>query len=273
MAITENNPIPLRSKSILRPLILAPALVVLVFLALPWSIEHKAHMALHGLCAQTPSHTYQFGDRLLPFDSRMTGIYSGYLITSLVLMAIGAHRWCRPPSISRIILLAGLGGVMAVDGLNSFLYDLGATHLYEPRNWLRLVTGMSAGVVLGFALCFLMASSIWQAVDTRRQTLENWRVVPVIGVFWLPLGIAAHSGYGPLYVPLTLMLVFAAALALTMLALVVLVILRRRDFSFAGLDSLGGYGLGAIGLAAVMMALLAVGRWVLERSIGGPPLT
>jgi hypothetical protein len=62
-------------------------------------------------------------------------------------------------------------------------------------------------------------------------------------------------------------------LALTILALVVLVILRRRDFSFAGLDSLGGYGLGAIGLAAVMMALLAVGRWVLERSIGGPPLT
>jgi hypothetical protein len=160
---------------------------------------------------------------------------------------------------------------MAVDGFNSFLLDFGRAHLYEPRNWLRLGTGMSAGVVLGFALCFLMASSIWQHVDTRRQTLEDWRVMPIIGLIWLPVALAVGSGFGPLYVPLTLLLVFAAGLALTMLALVVLVILRRRDFTFAGVDSLGSYGVGAIGLAMIAMAVLAVGRWLLEQSIGGPP--
>lgn len=273
MALTVNNRIALCRNEMVRPKIVAPILIALVFLALPGSLEHKAHMALHGLCAQQPAHTYRFGDRLLPFDARMTGIYSGYLVTTALLVLRGAHRWCRPPSMSRLVLLAGLGGVMVLDGANSFLADVGASAVYEPRNWLRLITGTTAGVVLGFALCFLMASSLWQSFDTCRETLQDWRIIPLIGLVWAPLGLAIWSGYEPLYVPLTLMLLFAAMLALTTLALVVLVLLRRRDFSFVNVDSLGGYGLGALGAAGIMMGALAAGRWLLERSIAGAPLT
>ncbi len=273
MATTFSNRIPLRSNRAIQPLILVPLLTTLVFLALPWSIEHKAHMALHGLCAQRPSHTYTFNGRLLPFDARMTGIYSGFLVTTLMLFLSGAHRWCRPPSISRLALLGVLGGVMAIDGFNSFLKDLAVPYLYEPKNWLRLVTGMSSGIVLGFALCFLIASSVWKSVDTRRQTLDQLRSIPVIILLWTPIGLAIMSGWGPLYVPLTLMFVFAAALALTMLSLVILVILRKRDFTFAGVQNLGGYGLAALALAVFLMGLLSVGRTLLERSVGGTPLT
>jgi uncharacterized membrane protein len=273
MAAPISNRIPFRGAPVAHPLILVPAMAVLIFLALPWSIEHKAHMALHGLCAQQPTHTYRFGDRLLPFDARMTGIYTGYLATTIVLFHAGAHRWCRPPSWSRLAVLGALGGVMAIDGFNSFLKDLELPFLYEPRNWLRLTTGMTAGIVLGFALCFLTASTVWKAVDTRRQTLERMALLPWIGVVWIPIGMAVISGFAGFYVPLTLLLVFSAALALTSLSLVVLVILRRRDFSFSGVSSLGGYGIGAFGLAMVAMALLSVGRALLERVLGTPPLT
>jgi uncharacterized membrane protein len=252
---------------------LVPALITLIFVALPWSIEHKAHLALHGLCAQRPSHTYTFDGRLLPFDARMEGIYSGFLITTIVLFLGGAHRWCRPPSLSRLAVIAILGGVMALDGFNSFLKDLALPYLYEPKNWLRLITGMTSGIVLGFALCFLVASSVWKIVDTRRQTLEHLRVLLLIALLWTPIGLAIMSRWGPLYVPLTLMFVFAAALALTMLSLVVLVILPKRDFTFAGVGNLGGYGLAAIALAVVLMGLLAAGRTMLERSVGASPLT
>jgi uncharacterized membrane protein len=257
----------------MQPLILVPSLLTLIFLALPWSIEHKAHLALHGLCAQRPSHTYGFDGRLLPFDARMEGIYSGFLVTTAVLFLSGAHRWSRPPSVSRLAVIAILGGVMALDGFNSFLKDLALPYLYEPMNWLRLVTGMTAGIVLGFALCFLMASSVWRVVDTRRQTLEDLRVVGLVALLWVPIGLAIISGWGPLYVPLTLMFVFAALLALTMLSVVVLVILGKRDFTFANAESLGGYGLGAIALAVLLMGLLSAGRTVLERSMGASPLT
>jgi uncharacterized membrane protein len=273
MAAPISNRIPFRGAPVAHSLLLVPAMAVLIFLALPWSIEHKAHMALHGLCAQQPTHTYRFGDRLLPFDSRMTGIYTGYLMTSIMLFRAGAHRWCRPPSWSRLAVLAAFGGVMAVDGFNSFVKDLELPYLYQPQNWLRLVTGMMAGIVLGFALCFLTASTVWKAVDTRRQTLERISLLPRIVLAWIPIGLAVTSGVGAFYVPLTLLLVFSAALALTSLSLVVLVILRRRDFTFAGVSSLGGYGLGAMGLAVVAMAMLSLGRALLERALGTPPLT
>jgi hypothetical protein len=57
MAAPISNRIPFRGASVAHPLLLVPAMAVLIFLALPWSIEHKAHMALHGLCAQQPTHT------------------------------------------------------------------------------------------------------------------------------------------------------------------------------------------------------------------------
>jgi hypothetical protein len=38
-------------------------------------------------------------------------------------------------------------------------------------------------------------------------------------------------------------------------------------------QNLGGYGLAAIALAVVLMGLLSVGRTLLERSVGGTPLT
>jgi hypothetical protein len=98
-------------------------------------------------------------------------------------------------------------------------------------------------------------------------------LLPWIVLSWIPVGLAVASGDSAFYVPLTLLLVFSAALALTSLSLVVLVILRRRDFTFAGVSSLGGYGLGAMGLAVVAMAMLSLGRALLERALGTPPLT
>jgi uncharacterized membrane protein len=203
----------------------------------------------------------------------MTGIYTGYLVTSLVLFLHGAHRWCRPPSISRLLVLGTLGGAMVLDGVNSFLIDVELPHLYESRNWLRLITGFAAGIVLGFALCFLLASSLWSRVDTRRQTLQDWSALPKIGLAWIPIALAVISGWSPLYVPLVLLLILSASLALTSLALVVLVILLRRDFTFESPAGLQGCGVGAFAIALVAMAALAAGRSFLERWAGPVPLT
>ena len=52
-------------------------LAVAAFIALPGAVDEKTQQALHGLCAQRPSHSYWLGDARLPFDARMTGIYGG----------------------------------------------------------------------------------------------------------------------------------------------------------------------------------------------------
>jgi uncharacterized membrane protein len=250
-----------------------PAIGILVFLALPWSVAHKAHLMLHGLCAQNPSHTYAFGGQLLPFDARMTGIYTGYLVTTLVLAGSGASKFSRPPSASRILILTLFGGAMAVDGFNSTLNDLGGASLYEPRNWLRLTTGTLAGVVLGVALCFLTASSVWRQVDPRRQTLDSLAIVGRVVVCWIPIGLIVITGWPILFVPMTLLLIGAALLALTNLALVIIVILRRQEFSFGDVANLGRTGVVALLTAGVAVAILSIARTVLERSLGAPPLS
>ena len=59
------------------------------------------------------------------------------------------HRASRlPPSRSCWCSWAFIG-LWGFDGLNSYLtFFPGAPHLYEPRNWLRLTTGLLNGLAL-----------------------------------------------------------------------------------------------------------------------------
>ena len=107
---------------------------IAVFLALPWSLEGKALAALHGLCAQQPTHTLHFGDGRLPFDARMTGIYGGFACACGWFLARGRWRYGGIPSIGIALALAGFVVALGIDGVNSFLLDTGQWHLYEPRN-------------------------------------------------------------------------------------------------------------------------------------------
>src|SRR5688500_11769950 len=93
--------------------------LVLLFFAAPWSLEHKAHAALHGLCAQTPSHTFLMGNRPLALDGRMTGIYGGFIVAFACLAGMGRHRAARLPTLPLMGVLAMLVGIMTIDGFNS----------------------------------------------------------------------------------------------------------------------------------------------------------
>ena len=259
---------PFSIKAWLRPVAIAPVLGVLVFLALPWSLEHKAHVILHGLCAQRPSHTYYFGDRPLPFDARMTGIYLGSLAMMVVLFRAGAYRWCRSPSPSRIVALLALGGAMAADGFNSLLKDLRLPYPYEPRNWLRVVTGAGAGVVLAVALCFLLSVTLWRNVDTTRQTLESWWLLPRSAAITAPLLLLATTGVEVLYALVVLSLILAALATLSTLALVVIVVLRGMEYRFTSPGQVEPIVVPAVALALMLMLALSVGRTVLERFTG-----
>lgn len=263
----------LSSKVWPRPVVLVSILGMLAFLALPWPLEHKAHVILHGLCAQRPSHTYYFGDRPLPFDARMTGIYIGFLVTMIVLLANGAHRWCRPPSATRIAALMTLGGAMAADGFNSLLRDLVLPHPYQPQNWLRIVTGAGAGIVLAVALCFLLSVTLWRTVNAQRQTLESWTTLIMAAVVATPLLLISTSGIGPFYAPTVLVLVFAALAALTTLSLVVIVIVRKMEYRFSSAKQIEAVVIPAFVLALGIMLGLSIGRTYLERWLGTSTLT
>lgn len=246
--------------------------LLLVFFAAPWGWEQTSRAVLHGLCAQTPSHTLRFGPYGLPFDSRMTGIYGGFLTTFILLCALGRHRLAAMPSVSTMFALGLLAFAMAADGFNSLFLDLRLSHPYEPRNWLRLVSGIGAGIAIAVILTFLVAQTLWRRPDAGRPAVAS-RDLPLVVAAQAPFAAAALSGQWFLALPLTLYLLFAAVTAVSIVALVAIVLFRQWDGRFGSAWELDRLASAAVVIGALTIGALASGRFLLERLLGLPPLT
>ncbi|MFN3336443.1 MAG: DUF2085 domain-containing protein, partial [Thermomicrobium sp.] len=138
--------------TVIRELFPPTALLLLVlasWLVSPSQVALATCAALHGLCAQRPSHSFWFGPYQLPFDARMTGIYAGSLFTATWLALRRSRGAAGPPRLGTLAVLAAGVALLGVDGLNALAADLRLPTLYEPRNTLRYLTGAWTGLALG----------------------------------------------------------------------------------------------------------------------------
>lgn len=243
------------------------ALGAIVFLAMPGGYGSKAHSVLHGLCAQTPSHTFLLGGQRLPFDGRMTGIYGGTIITFGYLVVRKRVLYFGNPPWKVVALLVAFVGLMAVDGFNSLFHDLGIWHPYEPRNLYRLITGYATGISLAVTLTWLLASSMWN-LSSPKPGVRSVRDLGWIALLGIPYGMAVLSGWGGFYLPVSGLLLASAWLTLTVLMLVVVLLVFRIDERVRSVPQLHVPGAAAAGLALVLMLALAGGRFWLERTFG-----
>ncbi len=240
---------------------------VLAFFAYPGSYASTSHMVLHGLCAQKPSHTFLIGDKPLPLDARMTGIYGGFLAGMITIAAGGRlFRYGNPPK-TVIAVLGAFVIAMAVDGFNSLLTDLGMWHPYAPANVFRVVTGYASGLALAVALGWLLASSVWNlswpapgVASLRDLLLPILLIVPYLAlILWGP---------EPLHLPLSVALVAAAWITLSMLMLVIVLMAFRIDDRVRSIRQLHvPVAVAALLGVTVMLALAGVRFW-LEHTFG-----
>lgn len=240
-----------------------------LFVLAPGGFAEKSRTILHGLCAQTPSHSFSFGGVLLPFDARMTGIYSGSLVTLIYLGVRGRlFAWGNPPW-RVIFVLAVFVLAMAADGFNSLLTDLGVWHPWTPRNELRLVTGYATGITLATVLSWLMGSSLYR-LGTATPGVQGGRDLVLLWTPFLPLTALILSGATWLYVPLSMMLMVSAWLTMSILGLVIVVLTFRLDDRVGHFQAIHvpGAVAGLVGLG--IMLTLAFGRICLESTIGIP---
>lgn len=253
-----------------------PATVVLAalaFIAAPWPLSEKAHAALHGLCAQTPDHTFLVGGQPLPFDGRMTGIYLGALVTLVALLATGRGRSAGLPTRGAAAILLLMGGAMALDGLNSLLTDMGAWHPWQSGRVTRFATGFGAGIGIATLLVMLLAITLWERPDLRSRVVRHWwePLVPVlvaVPIGWILIGGGYLGEAG--YVIWTFVLMGSALAVLAGLMTVVVTMVRHRENlfrTFADIQPLLAAGVIA---AIVVMALLAGGRFLVESVLATP---
>jgi uncharacterized membrane protein len=243
------------------------AVSVVGLVAAPWPLAAKFHAVVHGLCAQRPSHSFALGGTNLPFDARMTGIYGGTLTTILFLLARGRWRAMRLPSPAIIAVLVLFVVAMGIDGVNSTLQDFQLPYAYEPNNYLRLGTGLLLGIGLGVMVSYLLNATLW-AWGTPAQLVSGWGELAALllaigGVFLLVI-----SGWGWLYLPLAAALVGGAVAVVLTLALSFIILMAGRENRARRASDVAGSASAALLLGYAVMALIAVGRWYLERSLG-----
>jgi uncharacterized membrane protein len=249
------------------------AIAFAAFVIAPGNIASKTHMALHGLCAQRPSHSLQIGGSTLPMDARMTGIYIGAAATVTWLIAAHRLRSTRVPSTPVLALLALFVLALAVDGFNALLVDLRYPTLYEPSNYLRLVTGVLAGTSLGVALGHLFASSVWVRGDRGHAVVTKpVELVAPIGVS-AAIASLAFLDLPLLYAPFAVGLLVAAIGVFWLLGIIVLALLSDRGWSCRTWGDLVPIAMTSFVAAIATVSALASLRFAAEQLFGLPKLT
>lgn len=183
----------------------------------------------YAVCHRITERSFSIAGRQLPLCVRCTGMYLGVALTFVVLGLAGRRRWSLLPPLRVMLVLIALIGFMAIDGINSYSHFFpNLPHAYEPRNWLRLITGMGAGLTMGIILFPAVAQSLWRHQELRAP-VGNLRELAAICLLAL-LAVALVLSNQPtlLYV---LGLVSAAGVILVLTAIngTALLILSRRD--------------------------------------------
>lgn len=249
------------------------AIVFAAFLIAPGDVASKTHVALHGLCAQRPSHSLQIGGATLPMDARMTGIYLGAAVTVIWLVAARRLRATQVPTLSVVALLTLFVVALAIDGFNALLVDLQLPTLYQPSNTLRIATGVLAGTSLGVALGHLLAISIWAHGDrTRAVVTRPVELLAPIGVSGA-IAVLALSNVPLLYSPFAVGLLVAAVAVFWVLGTVVVALLSDRGWSCRTAGDLAPTVLTSLIAAILTVGLLAWLRFAAEQLFGLPKLT
>jgi uncharacterized membrane protein len=167
--------------------------------------------------------------RQLPLCARCTGIYLGIVLSFLVLFLAGRGRRVNMPKSSILFAMLGLVAIMGIDGLNSYTnFFPNFPHVYEPQNWLRLVTGMGAGLAMGILVFPALAQTLWQDQEYK-PILNNFaELMLLLCVAFITILLVLSNDPTILYV-----LAFVSAggvlLILTAINVVMLLTLLKRD--------------------------------------------
>ncbi len=248
-----------RSRFLLHGLVLA---ALVAFGAAPGRLPEKFLWLMGGVCGLRPDHSYFAGHTQLPVESRMVGIYGGFLVTFALLLAtrrFGAQVLGTRRSWS---ILAVMFATMVFDGINSTLMEFDKPHLYTTTNATRLATGLLSGIAIAAVLLWLLNSVLLPRDRAAKR--------PVIQSPWhLGLLVAANGAFGAvvvfgqpwLYYPLAVINVGGIVIMLASVALMIVAIASEIDGRIVQPRQLVAPGSLALLLAFAVLVGSALLRW------------
>lgn len=237
-------------------------LILLAFIAAPLPLPRKLLLAMGGVCGLRPAHSYFAGGVQLPLESRMTGIYGGFLLTLLALLALGRLGARRLGSKGVIGILALLFSSMAVDGINSTLAEVGLPHGYETTNLTRLLTGLLSGIAIASVLVWLLGvvATPRESVAARAVLRSPWGLLLLLAINAL-FALLVLREQAVFYYPIALISVLGVVGVLAIVALLLVLAIGGWAGRVTQLRQIVAPGALAVLIAFAVLAATAAVRW------------
>lgn len=246
-------------------------LVIVFFIQLPPStLLGKTDVVGYAICHRIPERSFFLNGRQLPLCARCTGTFLGVMVGLTTMLILGRRRASRMPPLVVLGLLVMFTGFWAFDGLNSYLtFFPGAPNLYEPRNWLRLTTGLLNGLTLIILVVPIFNFTVWNEPSRERvikNVLELLAILPVIALLvWI---IQAQVDF--LLYPVAILSTLGVLVMLIVVnAMVATIVLRREGYARTWRQVLVPLTVGAA-LAILQMTGMVLLRAYLTARFGLP---
>lgn len=230
-----------------------------------------ADVAGYAICHRITERSFSIAGRQLPLCARCTGMYLGFALTMLWLALAGRWRRSLLPPRRVLAVLVLLVVLMGIDGVNSYSHFFpGAPHLYEPRNWLRLMTGLGTGVAMGAVLWPMVAETVWRKRE-RQPAVASLAELGGVLLVTAVAGLLVLSNEPTLLYVLALVSAAGVVAVVTLLNMVMgLLIVRRDGRAERWSHSVLPLALGLV-LAAGQLGLVAYVRFALTGTMTGLP--
>lgn len=269
MMPTAPDPTPPRRRDWLLAGI-ALLIVLVVVLAAPGGLLDKADKVGYAVCHQIDARSFFVGDRPMPLCARCTGQYLGAFFGLLVFMAMRRGRASLFPPTPILAILVIFFVLWAFDGVNSYLTLFpGAPHLYEPRNILRVSTGILQGIAVISLVLPMFNLTAWANPDPV-PTVRNLRELAALVVMGAVLVLAVQSDWEALLLPLAVASALGTVVLLTLvMTVIVLLIMGRPSTATQGRQLVVPLLWGLVG-SLLLIALIDAGRSALTTAFGLP---
>jgi uncharacterized membrane protein len=268
--IADDEP-PRRLSRRLSILVVVAAAIVLLAWAIgtPPGLLGKLDAVGYAICHRIALRSFQVGGEPLPLCARCTGIYLGVMTSFLITIASGRTRASSLPP-RRVLVILGLFVVaLGIDGVNSYVHLFpGGTGIYEPHNWLRLVTGTYCGIAMFNVILPVFNGTVWRQSAAARavNSLRELAGVSLVAAFAILLVLSEQ----PLFLwSAGLLSTFGVVMMLVMIGTVLFVSVFRLDRSANGWRDLAIPLLAGLTIAFIQLGGIDFVRFALTGTWAG----
>ncbi len=214
----------------------------------------------YAVCHRIEARSFHFHDRQVPLCARCTGMYLGAVL-GIVFQAVQGKKGKYPPWGS-IIVLGLLVLAFIVDGSNSYLHFFPAQDgIYEPQNWLRLVTGMGMGLAMAAAILPAFNQTVWQDWEDR-SALDNWKKMGLLLILAAVVVLLVLTESVWVILPAGIISALGVFSLLVMIYTIVIVMLIKKENEYTHFKQLIFPLLGGATLTLIQLGVFDLLRFI-----------